>query len=620
MKWLLLVAALALSGCFPEKTFTCGGDDTRCAAGDHCIGGHCAAVDPGCAGGFRFTRSAGSLAGTCLDMVPDGGIGCLKDGDSCTPSDPCSENGKCEAGICKGTPKVCPAQSCAFGVQTVQACVKGQCVATNTPCDPFLCDGVQCAKSCKAFIECKLGNYCAAGLCLSCNDVLSNITYVPQFAPPVPIPGINEAKANDESPYLTSDGMTLLFASDRAGGLGGLDIYQATRLSNDPQTPFAMVKSLGKPLNSPADDLDPLTLDGKTYFLSSDRDSAFDTNLLASTLAMQMFSFPDPIPGTGLALPMARDEHPTLTGDGKRLYFHSDRTSPPPGDPFPHVFLAARPASSDPFEPPSILGGLPVQGVWTSPSVGKGGLSLYAINTAVPSRPEPAFVHLDNLGTPTGSATLITGLDLARGKRVSVSADGCTILFSSKAADPAGDLMWATRVSYRACGAAVCGIDDGCCPLQCAGTEDADCPYPRTLTVTEWYSQSDDTHTYLLYSEKAPGGYVATGVTLRLFASPLAGTAPLYRLSTNKCGDNKLYTYVGPEATRPDFITELNGKPLGYVNSPTSVRGTARVHSAVKDGGHCDQQLTFDAAVCKDLAMQKGYKCDQLGIGFGVKP
>ena len=66
---------------------------------------------------------------------------------------------------------------------------------------------------------------------------------------PVPITGVSST-ADELFPYATSDS-TLYFASDRAGGFGGLDIYQAT-LHSDGRTTLLHLPS---PINSGADEL-----------------------------------------------------------------------------------------------------------------------------------------------------------------------------------------------------------------------------------------------------------------------------------------------------------------------------------------------------------------------------
>ena len=73
--------------------------------------------------------------------------------------------------------------------------------------------------------------------------------YGDALGPPVPITGVSST-ADELFPYATSDS-TLYFASDRSGGFGGLDIYQAT-LHSDGRTTLLHLPS---PINSEADEL-----------------------------------------------------------------------------------------------------------------------------------------------------------------------------------------------------------------------------------------------------------------------------------------------------------------------------------------------------------------------------
>ena len=52
------------------------------------------------------------------------------------------------------------------------------------------------------------------------------------FGAYIPIPNINSSADINEDVSLTTDGLEMFFASDRAGGLGGDDIYRATRSCN----------------------------------------------------------------------------------------------------------------------------------------------------------------------------------------------------------------------------------------------------------------------------------------------------------------------------------------------------------------------------------------------------
>jgi hypothetical protein len=78
--------------------------------------------------------------------------------------------------------------------------------------------------------------------------------------------------ADDTGARLSSDGLTIFFASNRVGGQGRLDIWRATRAAiNEPFGPAENMPGL----NSPSDELDiALSSDERELLLSSDREGA----------------------------------------------------------------------------------------------------------------------------------------------------------------------------------------------------------------------------------------------------------------------------------------------------------------------------------------------------------
>jgi hypothetical protein len=73
----------------------------------------------------------------------------------------------------------------------------------------------------------------------------------------------------DGCPIQSPDGMRLYIASNRTGGLGGLDIWVAERTS--PGGPFGAPVNLGAPINSDVDDFCPTPVQGKGLFFVSAR-------------------------------------------------------------------------------------------------------------------------------------------------------------------------------------------------------------------------------------------------------------------------------------------------------------------------------------------------------------
>lgn len=87
---------------------------------------------------------------------------------------------------------------------------------------------------------------------------------------------INSA-GDEESPVLSADGQTLVFASTGRPGMGGFDLYRCRRLDNGS---WSDPEHLGHPLNTPGDEA-VLTLDasGSAGYISSTRGGGDDLNI-----------------------------------------------------------------------------------------------------------------------------------------------------------------------------------------------------------------------------------------------------------------------------------------------------------------------------------------------------
>ncbi len=78
---------------------------------------------------------------------------------------------------------------------------------------------------------------------------------------------INSSKGFEIAACITNDGNTVYFASNRPGGLGGMDLYLSKRLPNGK---FGPAVNLGTQVNSPFDeDFPSLSPDEKTLYFSS---------------------------------------------------------------------------------------------------------------------------------------------------------------------------------------------------------------------------------------------------------------------------------------------------------------------------------------------------------------
>jgi len=85
---------------------------------------------------------------------------------------------------------------------------------------------------------------------------------------------LSDETANDAAATVRTDGREILFGSNRINGLGGLDLWIATRPSV--QDAWSPPENLA-PLNSGANDQQPsLSSDGRTLFFASDRSGNLD--------------------------------------------------------------------------------------------------------------------------------------------------------------------------------------------------------------------------------------------------------------------------------------------------------------------------------------------------------
>lgn len=141
---------------------------------------------------------------------------------------------------------------------------------------------------------------------------------------PDPLTSINTTYA-ERSASLTNDGSTLYFSSDRPGGLGGLDIYKATK---DKKGQWGDVKNLGPGINSAFDEEGPfIDYTGKTlYFSTTGRRGMGGYDIFKSTITdakNNKWSEPE-----NLGYPINSPDNDVFfvgTKDGKRGYYSSVR-------------------------------------------------------------------------------------------------------------------------------------------------------------------------------------------------------------------------------------------------------------------------------------------------------
>lgn len=86
------------------------------------------------------------------------------------------------------------------------------------------------------------------------------------WSQPLRLP-ISDSTAWDGSPAFSGDGKTLYFASNRAGGAGGIDLY---RTSIDASGRFSRPVNMGRDINTPGDEMFPFVGPNAKLYFSSD--------------------------------------------------------------------------------------------------------------------------------------------------------------------------------------------------------------------------------------------------------------------------------------------------------------------------------------------------------------
>lgn len=194
---------------------------------------------------------------------------------------------------------------------------------------------------------------------------------------------VNSA-ANDFCPTIARDGHLFYFVSNRAGGCGGADIY-TTRLRN--KSGFDQPENLGCQVNSAADEASPFPLPdratGPVLYFSSIRPGGFVAEAAGAVVGDSDLYVSEARGGVfgaaGLvpgANSAAEDGQPNVRRDGLELFFFSNRSGTLG---LADIYAATREATSDPWSTPVNLGPNvnSAAGAETRPSLSWDGTTLY---------------------------------------------------------------------------------------------------------------------------------------------------------------------------------------------------------------------------------------------------
>jgi len=155
-----------------------------------------------------------------------------------------------------------------------------------------------------------VGSICVAGGAASAQGV---------WQPAVLEPGLSAAGFDDFQPSITQDLKTIYFASARPGGLGGMDVWTATRANVS--SPWSAPTNVAE-LNTPSGEFYlSVRGDNLEIILSSNRSGGMgNDDLYRSTRALTTDPWGAPVNLMMLNTPSFEDD-PSLTDDGLVLYY-----------------------------------------------------------------------------------------------------------------------------------------------------------------------------------------------------------------------------------------------------------------------------------------------------------
>lgn len=269
----------------------------------------------------------------------------------------------------------------------------------------------------------------------------------------------NDAAVNTEfldgCPVHSPDGLSLYLASNRPGGLGGLDIWVAHRSSTD--APFGAPENLGEPVNSASDDFCPTPVRGNGLFFVSRRVTEESCGM-GDVYLTRRHPVRGWLPPTHLACAPAGpnsaldEQGPSYVEvDAGALLYVSQSAAGVPGE-----IVVSEQGPDGSFGPATPVAELNSPGNDIQPNVRKDGLEIvFSSNHMYPGAQGGQDVYVSTRGSTTEPwstpVNLGTAVNTAAGEtRPSLSWDASTLLFG-RAPGPEGssDIYVTTRAKRK---------------------------------------------------------------------------------------------------------------------------------------------------------------------------
>ncbi|MBW2459369.1 MAG: PD40 domain-containing protein [Deltaproteobacteria bacterium] len=250
---------------------------------------------------------------------------------------------------------------------------------------------------------------------------------------------------SDWDPAISAGDLTIVWSSNRSGGLGQADIWFANR--DAAAAPFGAPNNLGA-VNSTYGDMDPeLSPDELTIFWAVGTPNGtgdMDIWYATRTALSQPFGTAAELPGVNSSY---EDRDPALSVDGLTLFFASTR----PGGPGSRdIWTAKRSSLGAPFGAAQLVAAINTDEPEANPSLSSDGLTLF-YDSSMPGGFGSRDIWFVARATPNGTFGTPQNVGLPNTGDVdsdpAISADGRTLYFASNRPGGAGnsDLWQAQR-------------------------------------------------------------------------------------------------------------------------------------------------------------------------------
>jgi hypothetical protein len=202
--------------------------------------------------------------------------------------------------------------------------------------------------------------------------VTTRATVSDPWGPPVNLGEPVNSGYGESCPFITADGLTFVFSSDRPGGLGGWDIWVSTRQTKDAD--WGPPENLGAAVNSGMNDYcGCISPDGCSLYLSN-CDGAQPVKIMSGNIYVTTRPTSNSPWGErrclGL-LPWYANWDPRLSPEGRVLFFDSDYVD------WTHIWLTTRTSTDGNWGTPVMLGPEINKGGEAAPSISADGSTLY---------------------------------------------------------------------------------------------------------------------------------------------------------------------------------------------------------------------------------------------------